>query len=60
MNLKKLFSLFLNIYSIILLISAIMDTHLWFSIQYHVPSWTISVISLMMIVIIQILRKMIN
>jgi len=60
MNLKKLISLYLNIGSIFLLVSAVIDSYLWFTIQYHVPSWAISLISLAIIFIFQILRKMIK
>lgn len=47
---------FINLACIGLLSSVIMDTFLWFTHKYYIPCWTIGVISLSVIMLLQVLK----
>ena len=49
--------LFLKIASGILAFSALLDYLLWFTIRFHVPSWTIATLSLCLAVILLVLSR---
>ena len=51
--------LFLNIASLLLMTAVIMDTLVWFTMRYTIPSWTMAVMSAGVIVLIQVMRKLI-
>ncbi len=47
----------LNIGSLLLLTSVIMDSYLWISRRYMIPSWTMAAMSAGMIILLQVLSR---
>jgi len=56
---KRILRSFLRVSSVILTLSSLMDYLLWFTINYHVPSWTIATMSLMSAVLCEVIRRLI-
>lgn len=50
----------LDIASLLLLSSVVMDSVLWFSRQYLIPSWTMAAMSAGVIVLLQALKRQIR
>jgi len=55
MNFKRV----LDVACVLLLTSSIMDSYLWIANQYHVPCWTIAVMSTGFILLLQVLKRLI-
>lgn len=46
----------INLASLALTTSVVMDSYAWITDRYMIPSWTIAVMSLGMIILLQIIR----
>ncbi len=54
---RRLIQLTIDVGTILLFISFVLDLVLWATINYYIPSWTISLMSLGIIIILQVLRR---
>ncbi len=53
----RVFRRFLDVGCLLLLTSVLMDTYLWVSSRYMIPSWTMAAMSAGMIVLLQVLAR---
>ena len=56
---KNLVKRLLEIFEVTFVISGFMDIYLWFAISYHIPSWTIGIISLVMALLTHVFKSVI-
>lgn len=54
---KKISKILINLASLLFLSSVIMDSYLWITQGFHVPSWTIALMSLGYIMLLQYIKK---